>query len=68
MVYSGIVTGGDRVRRVITVVDVSLHQISKATAQVDYDGLINHFIEVKVILNVLFTLHLSFNCKLFARV
>lgn len=68
MVYSDIVTGADRVRRVITVVDVSLDQISKATKPTDYDGLINHFTEVKVIPNCLFSLHLSFNRKLFASV
>lgn len=45
-----------------------LGRISKATTQADYDGLITHFIEVKLIPSGLFTLHLSFSCKLFAKV
>lgn len=42
-----------------------LGRISKATTQADYDGLITHFIEVKLIPRGLFTLHLSLSCKLF---
>lgn len=68
MVYSDIVAGADAVCRLVTVVDVSLDHISKATKPADYDGLINHFTEVKVIPNCLFSLHLSFNRKPFASV
>lgn len=41
-------------------------QISKARPQAD--GLINHYVEVKVIPSGLFSLNLSFNGKIFAKV
>lgn len=43
-------------------------QISKARPQADCDGLINHYIEVKFIPSGLFSLNLSFNGKVFAKV
>lgn len=43
-------------------------QISKASPQADYDGLINYYIEVKVIPSGLFSLNLSYNDKVFTKV
>lgn len=43
-------------------------QISKARPQADYDGLINYYIEVKVIPSALFSLNLSYNDKVFTKV
>lgn len=57
-VYSGIGAGGDAL----------LAQISKATPQADYDGLINHYLEVKLSPSGLFSLNLSFNGKVFSKV